>query len=109
MHSVTHPKDLVERVATFLRAQHPSKTADCVAANTGCSRGQVLKWLELSSAPGGWAMVRLTKAYGPGFLAAVMGELAPDWLDDARRAERLRELEVERERVDRELRALSAR
>lgn len=109
MYSVEDPKTLGERVASFLRLRHRSKTADTVAALTGCSRAQVCKWLELSSAPSLPAMIQLTHAYGPAFLAAVMGDRAPEWLGDAHRAERRRELEAQQAQVEHELRALAAR
>ena len=98
-----------ERIEKFLRTRHPAKTADNVSADTGCSRAQVLKWLERSSVPNGVALLRLMSAYGPEFLSAVMGERAPRWLDDAWRAERIRDLAARQAGIEDELRAIDAR
>ena len=107
MFSHIEPKTFGERVEKFLRTRHPVKTADHVASLAGCSRAQVSKWLEGTSAPGGLALVRLIAAYGPQFILAVMGEHAPRWLDDAHRAQKIQELEAGQARIEEELRALA--
>lgn len=109
MSSQDDRKLFAKRIENFLRAQHPMKTADYVAADTRCSRAQVLKWLDGSAAPGVVAIARLTQAYGPAFLQALMGERCPGWLDAAQRAQRLAEIEASRNRIEEELRAIVAR
>jgi len=93
-------------IADFLRARHPSKTAQTAAAKIGVDAARVAKWLEGSSAPNAIALVAMFNAYGPTFLAAVMGEHAPRWLIEAARAERIAEHEAERARVDQQLNEL---
>jgi hypothetical protein len=51
----------------------------------------------------------MLRAYGPTFLAALMGDAAPGWLDAARRAEQLSDLEASRARIDAQLQDLRAR
>jgi len=90
--SGTCPKNFGRSVEKFLRDVHPAKTAANVSADTGCSVAQVEKWLEGASAPNGSAFARLTCAYGPAFLSAVLPD-APGWLNVAVRAERQAALE----------------
>lgn len=102
--------DWQDRLATHLRRQHPTKTADCVAARCRgqISAAQVRKWLNRGSAPGGAALLWLATCYGPSLLVACFGPCPatcgarPDWLDVALSAEaeerlgqRLRELRAE--------------
>lgn len=94
--SVIKTTNVGQRVTNFLRARHPHKTADHVAATSGCSRSQVLKWLERESVPNGLAMLRLAHAYGPEFLEACLGDHAPNWL-------RKGVIEAEIERTEREI------
>lgn len=100
--STDAPTTVGDRIGDFLRARHPSKTAENVAAETGCSVDQVEKWLERGSAPNAPAMCRLIAAYGPEFLCAAMHS-PPDWLHMAVRAERSRALEAEIQQRQREL------
>lgn len=83
--------DLSDRVVAFLKSAHPQKTAEHVAVELKISVCTVQKWIERHSAPSAWMLLRMVSAYGPEFLAAVMGEGAPGWLrkdaHDARRAE----------------------
>jgi hypothetical protein len=91
-----------DRFVGFLRDRHPCKTAENVAADTGCSVAAVSKWIERRSLPMLPSFLRLVNAYGPEFLAALMN--APDgWLVEARRSARQQELEAQRARIDREL------
>ncbi len=106
MSSEEPSKVLVERVATFLRRAHPAKTAAHVASKIGVSEYRVGKWLELSSAPNGSAMIALTAAYGPEFLAAVMPASCA-WLDESVRATRLARVEAELAELHRRARELS--
>lgn len=71
-------------LARFLRAEHPSKTAEAVAARTGIARDTVANWLKLRHPPSLSHFLRLTLAYGPGLIAAVLPARAgavPDWLE----------------------------
>lgn len=60
-----------ERVAAFLRARHPHKTADYVACDIGISVSTVRKWIERSSAPAAAHFGLLVYAYGIEFIAAI--------------------------------------
>lgn len=68
-----------ERVASFLRARYPHKTADYVACDVGISVSTVRKWIERSSAPAAAHFGLLVYAYGPSFLAAVYPGLS--WVE----------------------------
>ncbi|MDP2354601.1 MAG: hypothetical protein Q8M31_00880 [Beijerinckiaceae bacterium] len=106
MFSGNEPKVLGERIENFLKNRYPAKTAQYVAADIGYSPARVAKWLEGASAPNGYAILRMLGVYGPNFIAALMGDAAPGWLDDAQRAERLKDIEARRARIDAELQAL---
>jgi hypothetical protein len=97
-----------ERVIAFLRARHPTKTAEEIEAATRgrVGAGTAKKWLSRVSAPSFIACLALIQAYGPEFLAAVMDE-HPAWLSAAARAERLAKLEREQIRIAREIGNLS--
>ncbi len=71
----------------FLKACHPTKTAQSVAARTGISADTVEKWFRGAS-PSFDAAFALFDAYGPEFLAAACPALG--WLKPA-----LREREIE--------------
>lgn len=89
-------------VARFLRAQHPRKTAEMVAADTGLAISTVATWLEGRSVPGGVAVLTLIAVYGPSFLASVMpGSFG--WLSDAARTAEQQKLEREIEERQRAL------
>jgi hypothetical protein len=77
--------DAGSRVAAFLRARHPQRTADNVAAETGLKSATIAKWLERESAPNGVAMLVLVAVYGPDFLGAAMSA-PPAWLSAPMRA-----------------------
>jgi hypothetical protein len=97
----------VDRLRTFLRRIHPSKTAANVAADTGCSADQVEKWLVSTALPNCLATMRLVAAYGPEFLAAMFGT-APAWLDAACAADRAKKIDLEIARREQELADLRA-
>lgn len=78
-------KDVAERILDFLTKIYPTKTAECVAADTGIPSVTIAKWLERTSAPKTASFVKLFCAYGPGFLACVP-KTPPAWLDAAARA-----------------------
>lgn len=83
-------KALGRRAVAFLRRRHVTKTAACVAAETGLPISTVAKWLEGAAAPGGFAIVRLARAYGLEFLCAITDD-PPDWMvSGARDQERAR-------------------
>lgn len=90
------------RALTFLRARHPLKTAEEVAADTGLPIATVKKWLDRSSAPSFAAVFALIGAYGPAFIAAVM-EHPPAWIDNAARAARREALARDISRLQSEL------
>lgn len=92
--SVKKAADVGTRVIDFLRGLHPTKTADCVFADTGIAAATVAKWLERASVPGGIAIIRLTAVYGPEFLNAIMHS-PPAWLDAAARAEEQRKVRAQ--------------
>lgn len=78
----------------FLRRQHPVKTADNVAADSGVPAGTVQKWLDRGSAPSVVHFARLVSAYGPDFLATAFAS-PPAWLSQAVRDERAATLKAE--------------
>ncbi|GJE33527.1 hypothetical protein LDDCCGHA_3727 [Methylobacterium oxalidis] len=78
-------RTLAERVTSFLRAQHPLKTAQCVEAETDISASTVRKWLEQGNAPSGPAYDALVRRYGAPFLCAVHPEQADEWFAEVAR------------------------
>ncbi len=94
-----------DRAVAFVRRLYPTKTADCVAADTGLPVQTVRRWLEGVAKPSWIGFSRLIFAYGPAFLAAVYPR-APAWLDDARRRELQAELRAEQQRITEQLAAL---
>ena len=95
-----------DRAVAFVRRLYPTKTADCVAADTGLSAQTVRRWLEGVAKPSWAGFSRLILAYGPAFLVAVYPN-APKWLDEAHRRERLDALKAEQIRIQEQLDALS--
>lgn len=93
------------RAIAFLRARHPAKTAEEVAALTGLPADTVRKWLDRASAPSFAACFALIGAYGPDFVAAVM-EHPPAWIDTAARAARREALARDIARLQAELNKL---
>lgn len=76
----------------LLRAIHPAKTAQNVAADIGAPVRSAENWIEGVSAPSLKWFAAMAAAYGPEVLAAVL----PDhlgWLGAARRAARQEALE----------------
>lgn len=76
-------------VAAHLRRLHPSKTAECVAADIGVPAETVRQWLRGAASPSGPAMLALVGVYGPELLAAALPD-APAWLRRALVAEQRR-------------------
>ena len=89
-----------QRVVSFLRAQHPVKTAEEIEAATlgRVSAATAKKWLAGASSPSFFGCFALIAAYGPQFLTAVM-EDAPSWLANASRQQKLSDLEAEQARI----------
>lgn len=85
---------VAERLGDFLRAKHPVKTAENVAADTGIAAPTVARWLDRGSAPTLWATLRLVGAYGAEVLCALMDQ-PPASLETAARAERRNRLLAE--------------
>lgn len=88
-------RTLGERVASYLRAKHPEKTALYVASEIGISAETVRKWLEQGSVPNGAAMLALIRRYRMSFVDGVLGEDADDWITDLARQEEQERLEAE--------------
>lgn len=98
--------DVGDRFVDFLQALHPRKTAENVSADTGCTVAAVAKWIERRSLPMGFGFLQVLNAYGPEFLAAIM-HTTPAWLDEARRAARMRALAERHAAIEAEMAALS--
>ncbi len=96
-----------DRAVEFIRKLYPTKTADCVSADTGVPSQTVRRWLEGVAKPSWTAFSRLILAYGPAFLVAVFPS-RPRWLDDAYQREQLAELEAEQARIQSKISALRA-
>ncbi|WP_238310225.1 hypothetical protein [Methylobacterium organophilum] len=82
-----------ERIAAFLRAEHPSKTALSVEGHTGISAKTVEKWLQGASAPSGAAYHQLIKVYGPELFVYVSPDASSEVLKNAARISRQHRLE----------------
>lgn len=98
--------DLATRVDAFLRARYPSKTGEHVSADIGVPATTVQKWMDRGSAPSGLALVKMISAYGPEFLAAVMGDAAPRWLKQSHHAERRAQIADQLAAISAELQSL---
>ena len=83
----------LDGLVSFLRAQHPQKTAEDVSARTGHSIATVRKWLSREVTPNGVAITALYLTYGPELLHAVVRG-APAWLSAAVRDAQMRDLEA---------------
>lgn len=92
---------VAERLNDFLRAKHPVKTAEHVAADTGIAAATIARWLDRGSAPSAWALLALVGAYDAEVMCAVMAK-PPAWLVARAR-------QSERERVEAQIAALRAR
>lgn len=94
-----------ERIIGFLRQRYPTKPAENVAADLGCSADTVQKMMERCSTPNVMTFGRMILQYGPAFLAAVYPK-APKWLDEAHRREMQATLRAEQQRISDQLAAL---
>lgn len=88
-------RTLGERVASYLRAKHPEKTAPYVASEIGVSAETVRKWLEQGSVPNGAAMLALIRRYRMSFVDVVLGDDADEWIAELARQEEQERLEAE--------------
>lgn len=104
--SLDEREDLSGRVINFLRNKYPVKTEENVGADVGIRVTTVQKWLERHSAPSSIALVKMIAAYGPEFLAAVMGDYAPRWLIEKEHEARRAEIEARMAALQQELKSL---
>ena len=95
------PQLVGHRLCAFLRRQHPRKTVERVAADTGIPRTTVAKWIEREGAPSVPALLKLAMVYGPDVLEAVAPELW--WLAVAVKVTRAKALGQALDRADAEL------
>lgn len=106
---VLAPQTFGERVAAFLRLQHPVKTAQQVEALSSAggrppiSADTVSKWLEGASAPAGPFFLRLVQIYGAELVLFVDPDATPHSLRDAARSEREERLRRESARIQAEI------
>lgn len=107
--SVTERTSAAQRVADFLHRLHPIKTAESVGADTGINAETIQKWFDRGSMPSAVCLIYLVGAYGPDFLAACMGDRAPEWLTAAGQDAELARLKAEREALDARIAALRNR
>lgn len=91
---------VADRLVSFLRARHPVKTAENVAADTGIAAATVARWLDRGSAPSILQLGKLVGAYDAEVLCAIL-DSPPAWLVDAARQE-------ERRRIERQIAVLRA-
>lgn len=87
---VTAPTSLTgslgERVATFLGALHPVKTAENAAAELRVPSATIRKLLQRRSTPSGDLLARMIAVWGPEFASAALPGCA--WLSEAAAARR---------------------
>ena len=98
-----HARTFAERVAEFLRIQHPQKTAQHVEGKTGLSAATVRKWLEQGNTPNGEAMLALSKSYGPLFLCAAYPDDQDAWFFEVARQQEQARLEAQAATIRRQL------
>jgi hypothetical protein len=82
MSSTNDATDVAKSIADYLRSKHPVKTAESVAADTGCTVAAVKRWIYSDSAPSCACLFKLIQAYGPDILAAVLPPSS--WIERAR-------------------------
>lgn len=99
-------RTLAEHVCTFLREQHPVKTAQCVEAETGISAHTVRKWLDQGNAPSGPAYDALVRRYGASFLCSVHPETRDAWFAHVARMQEQERLEAHVRQMKQQLAAL---
>jgi hypothetical protein len=82
MSSLKEARSATLTVAQYLASKYPTKTAEKVAADTGCTVSTVKRWLYSESAPSFECFRKLILAYGPDILAAVLPPTS--WVERAR-------------------------
>lgn len=106
---------LRDRLADFLREQHPTNTAKEVGRKAKLPPRTVERWLAGLSSPRLEHFIRLLHAYGPALLKAAMDDDSIramrrnggfDWVDRLRAAEDQQKAEADLERVQQALTAL---
>lgn len=98
--------DMASRIVDLLRKRYPTKTAECVACDLQIKSCTAQKWVDRSSAPSAWLLLRMVNAYGPEFLAVVMGDMAPAWLREDAHAARRDEIKSKMAALEAELQSL---
>ncbi len=111
-----HQAVLADRLADFLRTQHPSNTAKEVARKADVPSRTVEHWLAGLSSPRLPHFLKLLHAYGPALLKAAMDDASLkdmrkeegfDWVERLRVAEDQDKATAELERVTDALKALT--
>ena len=103
---VIAPQIFGARIAEFLRAINPVKTAPSVEAETGISAKTVEKWLSGTSSPSGNTYHRLIEVYGPEPFVFVDPDASPASLQEAARICRQARLERQAATIQQQLRDL---
>lgn len=111
-----HDAILRDRLADFLRDQHPNNTAKEVGRKAHLPPRTVERWLAGLSSPRLEHFIRLLHAYGPALLQAAMDDTSLramkqtgfDWVDRLRTAEDTAKAEADLQRVKDALTALRA-
>lgn len=93
---------MAERVLGYLEALYPYNTAMMVARDARLHRPTVSKWFERRSAPSAKALAQMIVAYGPDFVAVVVGDSLP-WLTAAAWHERRARFEADQAVFEAEL------
>nr|WP_321457252.1 hypothetical protein [uncultured Cohaesibacter sp.] len=107
---------LRDRLADFLREQHPNNTAKEVGRKAKLPPRTVERWLAGLSLPRLDHFIRLLHAYGPALLKAAMDDTSLramkqtgfDWVNHLRTAEDQAKAEADLERISNALKALRA-
>ncbi len=96
----------VAGLVTWLKDRHPRSTIHHVEAETGIPSASVENWLHRRTLPSVQHFSILLRTYGPSLLAACFPD-PPDWVDEAARLERRREIDQQIARLERERLAVS--
>ena len=108
-----HDAILSDRLADFLRGEHPANTAKEVAQKAGIPHRTVERWLAGLSSPALPHFLSLLIAYGPALLKAAMDDATLkqmngfDWVERLQAAEDQDKAKADLERVADALRALT--
>lgn len=91
----------VTGLVTWLKRSFPRATTHHVEAQTGIPAASVENWLHRRSQPSVQHFSILIAAFGPSLLAACFDE-APEWVDDAAKQQRRREIDEQISRLQSE-------